>query len=95
VSFGEVLLNREAMVEAATMETITLTRAVVEVMGELAHMAQMAYRPDVPQHDSEDSLLAKEVLYTEVGLVSRHASMQLVEEGEASTISKSEDDDDQ
>jgi hypothetical protein len=82
------------MVATATTEATALARAVVEVTREVARMAQMAYQPDVPQRYLEDNLLAKEVLCTEVGLVARHTSVQLVEE-EVDTILESEDDDDQ
>jgi hypothetical protein len=83
------------MVATATTEATALARAVVEVTREVARMAQMAYQPDVPQRYLEDNLLAKEVLCTEVGLVARHTSVQLVEEEEVDTILESEDDDDQ
>ncbi|GJN31024.1 hypothetical protein PR202_gb19378 [Eleusine coracana subsp. coracana] len=96
VSFGDALLNREAVVAAAAAEAVALARAAAEVAREAARMARAAdHRPDIPQRDTEDSLLAKEVLRTEAGREVRRAGVRLLEEEEFSSIFSDESENDE
>ncbi|XP_066353183.1 RNA polymerase sigma factor sigB-like [Miscanthus floridulus] len=91
--FGEALLNKEAMVEAAAAEAVALARAAAEV----ARMAQKDHPADLTRRDDTgDSFLSREVLRTEVGLEARRAGLELLEGDEFSSIfsDESEDDDD-
>ncbi|XP_066382340.1 RNA polymerase sigma factor sigB-like [Miscanthus floridulus] len=96
-SFGEALLNKEAVVAAAAAEAVALARAAAEVAGEVARMAQKDHPADLPRRDdTEDSFLSREVLRTEVGLEARRAGLELLQGDEFSSIfsDESEDDDD-
>lgn len=97
MSFGEALLNREAVVAAAAAEAVALARAAAEVAREAARLAQTEHRPesDVPRRDTENRFLSKEVLRTKVGWETRHAGVNLQEEEEFNSIFSDESEDDE
>ncbi|WVZ56424.1 hypothetical protein U9M48_006960 [Paspalum notatum var. saurae] len=94
-SFGEALLNQEAVVSAAAAEAVALARSAAELAGEVARMAQKNHQTDAPRRDdAEDSFFAREVLRAEVRWEARSAGIELLEDEEFGSIFNDESEDD-